>query len=147
MASRVKLTAVLSLLIAVVQLVGVGAVSSSSSGRAATEYYCCCAGECHCTADCCRHAPAEADAGDSGAPRIGAGTPIVEAPRSCGTWTGTLQRSPEAPKAVAASTHRRAFVQPEVFYRQGMEHERLEPSQGALRSSSPRAPPGSVDVG
>jgi hypothetical protein len=144
--TRVKLTAVLSLLVAAVQFAGVGAVSSSGGGRAAAEYYCCCTGECHCTADCCHHAPTGVDDDESAGPRIGAATPILEAPRSCGGWMGTLQRSPDAPKALAANPYGRTPARPENSRRTLSGSELVVASQGTLRQSSPRGPPESVDV-
>ena len=146
MVTRSKLTSVLSLLIAVVQLAGVGAVTSSSSSRASAEYYCCCPGECHCTADCCHHAPPGVDDGKSDSTRIGGGSPILEAPRSCGVWTGTLNRSPNAPKALPAAERNQVAKRPEQDFRRLPNSVPTISSQAALRVSAPRAPPESVDL-
>ncbi len=141
-----KLAAVLSLLIAVVQFAGIGAVANSSPDRASAEYYCCCPGECHCTADCCNHAPTGADDGKPSGPRIGAGTPILEAPRQCGVWTSTLSRSPDSPKALAAAPHRWAHAQPDLSIRRLSDSAFIVSSRGTLRTSTPSAPPQSVEV-
>jgi len=146
MMTRSKLTSVLSLLIAVVQFAGVGAVTSGSSSRASAEYYCCCPGECHCTADCCHHAPIGTEVDRAAAPRIGAGSPILEAPRSCGTWTGTLNRSPNAPKALPAAEREQFARWPEQGFRRLPNSVPTISSQAALRASAPRAPPESVDA-
>ena len=143
---RAKLAAVLFLLIAVVQFAGVGAVANSSPDQASAEYYCCCPGECHCTADCCNHAPTSADDGEPSGPRIGAGTPILEAPRRCGVWTSTLSRSPDSPKALAAAPHRWAPVQPDQSIRRLSDSAFTVSSRGTLRPSAPRAPPMSVEI-
>ena len=144
--TRAKMTAALSLLIAIVQFAGVGAVSISSAGPASTEYYCCCPGECHCTADCCNHAPAGADAGTSASPRIGAGSPIFEAPRRCGVWTSTLNRSPNSPKALPASEREQAAIRPEHTSRRLPDSSPVISSRATLRASAPRAPPIFVEV-
>jgi hypothetical protein len=144
--TRAKMTAALSLLIAIVQFAGVGAVSTSSAGPASTEYYCCCPGECHCTADCCHHAPPGVDDGESASTRIGGGSPILEAPRSCGTWTGTLNRSPESPKALPTLRQRRAAQQPDEGSRRLPYLVSVVSSREAIRPSAPRAPPVSVNV-
>ena len=146
MVTRAKMTAALSLLIAIVQIAGVGAVSTSSAGPASAEYYCCCPGECHCTADCCNHAPVGADAGASATPRIDAGSPILEAPKRCGVWTGTLNRSPNSPKALPAAERDRAAKRPERSFRRLPDSEPTVSSRATLRTSAPRAPPISVDI-
>jgi len=143
---RRKLAAVLSLLIAVVQFAGVGAVSSGSTSRASAEYYCCCPGECHCTSDCCNHAPTGADNGKPAGSKIGAGTPILEAPIRCGVWTGTLNRSPDSPKALATTPQGWVFAQPDRSIRRLSESAFIVSPRGALRPSAPRAPPMSVEV-
>ena len=143
---RAKLAAILFLLIAVVQFAGVGAVSNSSPDQASAEYYCCCPGECHCTADCCNHAPIIADDSEPSGPRIGAGTPILEAPRGCGVWTSTLSRSPDSPKALAAAPHRWAPKRPDQSIRRLSDAAITVSSRGTLRTSTPRAPPLSVEV-
>ena len=143
---RAKLTAVLSLLIAVVQFAGVGAVSSGSPSRASAEYFCCCPGECHCTADCCHHAPTGANDGKPAQSKIGAGTPILEAPVRCGVWTGTLNRSPDSPKALAATPHWWTPAQPDRSIRRLSDSAFVVSSRGTLRTSTPRAPPLSVEV-
>ncbi len=136
----------LSLLVALLQFAGAGAVSIGSAGPAASEYFCCCPGECHCTADCCNHAPAAASDEDPAIPRIGAGSLILEAPRNCGTWTGVLNRSPESPKALPATQQRRMVIQADEGSRRLPHPASLESSREALRPSSPRAPPESVPV-
>lgn len=146
MVTRSKLTAILSLLVALLQFAGTGAVSVSSSGPASTEYYCCCPGECFCTADCCHHAPAAANSDDSAMPRIGTGNLVLEAPRSCGTWTGVLSRSPDSPKALPATLQRRVARQPDGGVRRVPPSTPNSGSREALRPSSPRAPPASVNV-
>ena len=143
---RAKLAAVLFLLIAVVQFAGVGAVANSSPDRASAEYYCCCPGECHCTADCCNHAPTGAVDGKPSGPKIGAGTPILEAPVRCGVWTSTLSRSPDSPKALAATPQGWAPVQPDRSIRRLSDSAFTVSFRGALRPSAPRAPPMSVEV-
>ena len=146
MVTRSKLTSVLSLLIVVVQFAGVGAVTSGSSSRASAEYYCCCPGECHCTADCCHHAPPGVDDGKSNSTRIGSGSPILEAPRSCGVWTGTLNRSPNAPKAIPAAERNQFVQRPEQDFRRLPNSVPTISSHAGLRASAPRAPPESVDL-
>ncbi len=146
MVTRAKLTAILTLLVAAMQLAGLGAVSLTGSSRSATEYFCCCAGECHCTADCCNHAPARATGGEARAPRVGAGVPVVEAPRSCGTWTGTLNRSPESAKALPAALRGQRAARPDPRLRRLTEIGAVVSSQLVLRESSPRAPPSSASV-
>lgn len=146
MVTRAKMTAALSLLIAIVQFAGLGAVSISTVGPASAEYYCCCLGECHCTADCCNHAPAEADEIVSDGPRIGAGSPILEAPKSCGIWTGTLNRSPNSPKALPAAERDQATRRPARSLRRMLASGPTVSSQETLRALAPRAPPISVDV-
>jgi hypothetical protein len=146
MTIRAKLAAVLFLLIAVVQFAGVGAVANSSPDQASAEYYCCCQGECHCTTDCCHHAPTSADNGEASGPRIGAGTPILEAPRRCGVLASTLSRSPDSPKALAATPNRWAPVQPDQSIRRLSDAAFIVSSRGVLRPSAPRAPPRSVEV-
>jgi hypothetical protein len=141
-----KLTAVLSLLIAAVQFAGVGAVTSSSTSRASAEYYCCCPGECHCTADCCHHAPPGLKEGTSDIPRIGGGSPILEAPRSCGTWTGTLNRAPQSPKALPAARQRSAARQPDDGFRRLPHSSSVFSTQETFQASAPRGPPVSVNV-
>jgi hypothetical protein len=144
--TRAKMTAAISLLIAIVQFAGVGAVSISSGGPTSAEYYCCCPGECHCTADCCNHAPGSADAGASATPRVGAGSPILEAPNRCGVWTGTLNRSPNSPKALPAAERGQAAMRPELSFRRLPDSGPSVSSRATLRASAPRAPPISVDV-
>ena len=143
---RRKLTAVLPLLIAVVQFVGMGTVSSGSPSPASAEYYCCCPGECHCTADCCHHAPTGADDGKPARSKIGTGTPTIEAPLRCGVWSGTLNRSPDSPKALAAAPHRWVPAQPAKSIRRLSDSAFIVSFRGALRPSAPRAPPMSVKV-
>ena len=144
--TRAKITAALSLLIAIVQFAGLGAVSISGAGPTSAEYYCCCPGECHCTADCCNHAPASADAGTDASTRIGPGTPILEAPNRCGVWTGTLNRSPNSPKALPASEREQAAMRPEHTSRRLPDSAPVISSRATLRASAPRAPPISVEV-
>jgi hypothetical protein len=79
-------------LIASVQLTVAVGVPVAAPTAAGGEYFCCCIGECHCTADCCNHAPAELPNNETTRVRIGAGGLALEAPRSCGTTQGTLQR-------------------------------------------------------
>jgi len=146
MVTRAKMTAALSLLIAIMQFAGLGAVSISSADPASAEYYCCCLGECHCTADCCNHAPVEADESMSDGPRIGAGSPILEAPKSCGIWTGTLNRSPNSPKALPAAERDQAARRPERSVRRLRASGPTVSGQETLRALAPRAPPISVDV-
>ncbi len=146
MVTRAKMTTALSLLIAIVQFAGVGAVSISSGGPTSAAYYCCCVGECHCTSDCCNHAPVGAETNSSAAPRIGAGSPILEAPRSCGIWTGTLNRSPNSPKALPAAERGQAAMRPELSFRRLPDSGPSVFSRATLRASAPRAPPISVDV-
>ena len=146
MTTRARLTALFSLLIAIAQFAGVGVVSTSSAGPASTEYYCCCPGECHCTADCCHHAPSGDDDSEPDTVRVGAGTPILEATVRCGVWTGTLQRSPDAPKAIPATHQRLAPVVPEDSNRRPAESATTISSRAILRASAPRAPPVSVNV-
>jgi hypothetical protein len=143
---RAKVAAVLFLLIAVVQFAGVGAVANSSPDRASAEYYCCCPGECHCTADCCNHAPTSADDGEPARSKISAGTPILEAPRQCGVWTTTLSRSPDSPKALAAAPHQWVPAQPDLSIRRLSDSAFTVSFRGALRPSAPRAPPMSVEI-
>jgi hypothetical protein len=146
MVTRAKMTAALSLLIAIVQFAGVGAVSISGAGPTSAEYYCCCPGECHCTADCCNHAPASADAGADASTRIGPGTPILEAPNRCGVWTGTLNRSPNSPKALPVNEREQAAMRPEHTSRRLPDSAPVISSRATLRASTPRAPPISVEV-
>ncbi len=144
--TRAKMTAAISLLIAIVQFAGVGGVSISSGGPTSAEYYCCCPGECHCTADCCNHAPIDADTGTPAGPRISTGSPTLEAPRSCGVWTGTLNRSPNSPKALPAAERDRAAGRPERSFRRLPDLAPFVSSRATLRASAPRAPPISVDI-
>ena len=146
MVTRARLTAVFSLLIAITQFVGVGTVTSGSPGPATAEYYCCCPGECHCTADCCNHAPTNADHGESHAQTMGAGAQILEAPVRCGVWSGTLSRSPESPKALAANLKGQFPAQSDRSFRQRGDFGSAVSSRGTLRPSTPRAPPVSVQV-
>jgi len=146
MVIRAKLIATLSLLTAAMQLTGIGAVPLTGSSRSATEYFCCCAGECHCTADCCNHAPARATGVAARAPRVGAGVPVVEAPRSCGSWTGTLNRSPESPKALPAVRLGHRVARPELRLQRLTDVVVVVSSHRVLRESSPRAPPSSAPV-
>ena len=143
---RARLAAIFFLLIAVVQFAGVGAVANSSPDQASAEYYCCCPGECHCTADCCHHAPTGAVDGKPARSKIGAGTPILEAPRQCGVWTSTLSRSPDSPKALATAPHRWAHAQPDLSIRRLSDSAFTVSFRGALRPSAPRAPPMSVEI-
>ena len=144
--TRAKITAAVSLLIAITQFAGLGAVSISGAGPTSAEYYCCCPGECHCTADCCNHAPASADAGTDASTRIGPRTPILEAPNRCGVWTGTLHRSPNSPKALPASEREQAAMRPEHTSRRLPDSAPGISSRATLRASAPRAPPISVEV-
>jgi len=146
MVTRAKLIATLSLLTAAMQFAGIGAVSLTGSSRSATEYFCCCAGECHCTADCCNHAPARATGSAARAPRVGAGVPVIEAPRSCGSWTGTLNRSPESPRALPAVRRGQRAARPDQRLQRLTDVGAVVSSHLVLRESSPRAPPSSASA-
>ena len=139
--TKTKSMMVFLLLIATVQFAGGGIVANNGAGATASEYFCCCAGECHCTADCCNHAPAGASNIDTPVVRIGAGSPILEAPRSCGTWTGTLSRSPESQKAFPKSQLRLFAEPPDGEIRHPIHLAPLNTSREALRPFAPRAPP------
>jgi hypothetical protein len=103
---RAFLHAGLSLLIASVQLTAAAGAPGVRPADTGNQYYCCCIGECHCTADCCNHPPANREDESSPAVRIGAGGPVLEAPRSCGTTQGTLQRPPQEHKNLATDLRR-----------------------------------------
>lgn len=144
MATRPRIAALLTLLIAAVQLAGVPATPGAGRGPESARYFCCCAGECHCTADCCNHAPDPPEPGTSPGPKLTPDTPVLEAPRSCGMWTGTLTRGPEAPKALGAAAQRRTSVLPQASFRRRSEPGPADSSLPANGPSSPRAPPVSV---
>ena len=139
--TRTKSMTVFCLLIAALQFAGGGIVTNIGGGPSATEYFCCCAGECHCTADCCNHAPADENNVDSSLLRIGAGSPVLEAPRSCGTWTCTLSRSPESPKALSAFRQPWTEEPPDNGFLQSQYSVVIVSSQALLKRLAPRAPP------
>jgi hypothetical protein len=138
---RTTLHTALCLLIASVQLTAAVGAPGAQQASTGEEYYCCCIGECHCTADCCNHAPAERGDDASSKVRMGAGGPVLEAPRSCGQAPGTLQRSPQENKFLAVD-HRGGsrFDIEEDFA--SAKHPVISTSDDKhIRPSSPRAPP------
>ncbi|HSN57186.1 MAG TPA: hypothetical protein VLT32_21135 [Candidatus Sulfomarinibacteraceae bacterium] len=140
MTIRPRLTAALALLVAVMQLAAVGTVPEGGRARESARYFCCCAGECHCTADCCNHAPESSDRTPPG-PRLGPDTPVLEAPRSCGTWTATVIRGPETQKALVTTAQQGASVPPDPSQRRLLDRGWTRTTQPAAGPSSPRAPP------
>jgi hypothetical protein len=91
----------LSLLVALVQLTAATGMPGAQPADTGAEYFCCCIGECHCTADCCNHAPSESSVEFPGTVRMGGGGQVLEAPRSCGLTQGTLQRPSQEHKSLA----------------------------------------------
>ena len=141
---RASLHSALVLLIAAAQLVAVRGVPSPSVSASAAVYFCCCVGECHCTADCCNHAPTAAADDDSPRVRIGAGSPTIGAPRGCGVSQGTLQRSPQQGKLLAADVRRGLRLGSEESFRIPLPLSVTRADDNHLRPSSPRAPPTSA---
>lgn len=123
------------------QLAAVGAVSDGGRARESARYFCCCAGECHCTADCCNHAPESSPDRTPPGPRLGPDTPVLEAPRSCGTWTATVIRGPETQKALVTTAQQGASVPPDPSQRRLLDRGWTRTTQPAAGPSSPRAPP------
>ena len=123
------------------QLAAVGAAPNDGRARESARYFCCCAGECHCTADCCNHAPESAESASVRGPRLEPGTPVLEAPRSCGTWTATVTRGPETQKALVTTAQQRASVPPDPSQRRPSDGGWTRATQPATGPSSPRAPP------
>ncbi len=138
---RATLHSALALLIAAAQLVAARSVPSPSVSASAAVYFCCCVGECHCTADCCNHAPTAAADDDSPRVRIGAGSPTIGAPRGCGVSQGTLQRSPQQGKLLAADVRRGLRLGSEESFRIPLPLSVTRADDNHLRPSSPRAPP------
>ena len=132
----------LALLIAAAHLAGVPLTPGASRSSQSEIYTCCCPGECHCTGDCCNHGPGRSAQGKLPALRVGAaGVPILEGPRRCGVWQGTLQRSPEQVKLAFANTRGRVVVIADPSNRQRSLPVVLTSIENTLRQSSPRAPP------
>ena len=140
---RATLHSALALLIAAAQLVAVRGVPNPSGSASSAMYFCCCVGECHCTADCCNHAPTAAADDDSPRVRIGAGSPTIGAPRGCGVSQGTLQRSPQQGKLLAADVRRGLRLGSEESFRIPLPLSVTRADDNHLRPSSPRAPPSS----
>ena len=141
MATRPRIAALLTLLIAAVQLAGVPATPGAGRGPESARYFCCCAGECHCTADCCNHAPDAPQPGTSPGPKLTPDTPVLEAPRSCGMWTATVTRGPETQKALATTVQQCASAPPDPSRRRPSDRGWTRAAQPATGPSSPRAPP------
>jgi hypothetical protein len=138
---RASLHSALVLLIAAAQLVAARGAPSPGGNASNARYFCCCVGECHCTADCCNHAPTAAADHESSRIRVGAGSPIMEAPRQCGVWQGTLQRSPQQGKLLLADIRGGARLGSEESFRIPLPLAVTASDDRHLRPSSPRAPP------
>jgi hypothetical protein len=139
---RPALHSALVLLIAAAQLVAVTGMPSPGQGASGAKYFCCCVGECHCTADCCNHAPTAAADNDSPRARIGRGSPIIEAPRQCSVLQATVQRSPQQGKLLPADLRGGPRLGAEESFRIPPTLAVATSDDTHLRASSPRAPPG-----
>ena len=131
----------LALLIAVLQGFVGGGVSNPSQGASAATYSCCCVGECHCTGDCCNHGPVSTGRSQKAPVRVGADTPVLQAPTQCGIWQGTLQRAPEQSKALLTDSRGKALVTPNRPRMRLSLRTVIRSLENCLRPSSPRAPP------
>ena len=138
---RATLRVALALLVAAVQVVGVGLATAPTSTPDTAAYFCCCVGECSCTGDCCNHGPAEDDREKASNIRIGAGGPALEAPKSCGMWRVTLQRGSDEWKVIVDDSGTRSAAPPGSRRPQKSQKNPFVSSDEDLRSSSPRAPP------
>ena len=137
---RAALRVALALLVAAVQVVGVGLATAPTSTPDTAAYFCCCVGDCSCTGDCCNHGPAEDDREKASKIRIGAGGPALEAPKSCGVWRATLQRGPDEGKVIVDNGGTRSAAPP-ASQLQKAQRSLFVSSDEDLRPSSPRAPP------
>jgi hypothetical protein len=141
MVCRALVRAALALLVMAAQVAVTATATGSVQRPDAAIYFCCCVGECSCTGDCCNHAPENGADDESFPTRIGPAGLALEAPRSCGVWSATLQRGQDQGKVIIddrgvrstiplASTRLRQF---QIFL--------LESVEGGLQPFSPRAPP------
>ena len=138
---RAALRVALALLVAAVQVVGVGLATAPTSTPDTAAYFCCCVGDCSCTGDCCNHGPAEDDREKASKIRIGAGGPALEAPKSCGVWRATLQRGPDEGKVIVDNGGTRSAAPPAPPRLQKFQNTLFVSSDENLHPSSPRAPP------
>jgi hypothetical protein len=138
---RATLRVALALLVAAVQVVGVGVATAPTRTPDTGAYFCCCVGECSCTGDCCNHGPADNDRETASNIRIGAGGPALEAPKSCGMWRATMQRGPDEGKAIVDDSGTRSAAPPTSPRFQQFKKLPFVSSDEGLRPSSPRAPP------
>jgi len=140
MSIRAFLRVALALLVAAVQVAGVGAAAAPTRTPDTGAYFCCCVGKCACTGDCCNHGPAEGS-GDSSGTRIGSRGPALEAPKSCGVWRATMQRGPDQGKVIVDDSGIRSTAPPTNPRFQQFEKTPFVSSDEGLPPSSPRAPP------
>jgi len=132
----------LALLIAAAHLAGVPLTPGASQSSHSEIYTCCCPGECNCTGDCCNHGPGRSAQEKPPTVRVGAaGLPILEGPRQCGTWRGTIQRSPEQVKLALSNTRGRAAAPADQPKQLRSLPIVLTSIENTLRQSFPRGPP------
>ena len=144
MAARTNtlIRAALAILIASTQLVSVPGPLGGSD-RTSGAFYCCCTGECHCTGDCCNHAPDTTDNDDSGTLSVSPGTalPAWQGGEHCGIWHNALQTITQSTKPVVVQS--RVDVLPpqgvRVVSRGAQPH--VPSDDSVLWCFSPRAPP------
>ena len=139
--TRKALHTALCLVIAATQLTAAAGVPVDRTAGTGGEYFCCCIGECHCTADCCNHAPPELPDNESTRVRIGAGGLVLEAPRSCGTAQGTLQRPHQQDKILAVDLRRGTRLQVDESFASPESAEIPVFESDYSVQSNPRAPP------
>lgn len=135
------LRATLALLIVSSQLMVVPGPTGGGD-RTSGAFYCCCAGECHCTSDCCNHAPDTAD-DDSADVSVSPGTalPAWQGGEHCGIWQNALQTITHSTKPMVVRS--RLDVLPprglRVVSRGAQVH--VPSDDSVLWCFSPRAPP------
>ena len=131
----------LSLLIAAVHLAGVSSAPGGSRSPSTSAYRCCCIGECHCTGDCCNHAPGVSGANKRVAVRLRTATPAVNGSKRCGVWQCTLQRAPEKSKAKLAGSPNEFAALPDPCKAPSPTVAVVTSSDRLDHHASPRAPP------
>jgi hypothetical protein len=134
----------LSLLLAAVHLAGASSAPGGSRNPSSSAYRCCCIGECHCTGDCCNHAPGVSGANKRVAVHLRTATPAMHGSKRCGAYECTLQRAPEKSKAKLTGSPIEFLVPPNPFCGPSTSVAAVTSSDRLHHHSAPRAPPADI---
>ena len=139
--------AALVILIAGIQLVSVPGPLGGSD-RTSAAFYCCCTGECHCTSDCCNHAPETTDNDDTGTISVNPGTalPAWQGGEHCGIWNNALQTVTQSTKPMVVQSRVDVLPPQRVRLVSRGAQPHVPSDDSVLWCFSPRAPPLSLAV-